>query len=80
MVTCRDACYLLKPYDGVDEVRRGHGHDGTALTCPSSASRAVEIGLCRGRHVVVDDETDMVDVNAASRDVCLLYTSPSPRD
>ena len=81
----------------VAHVAGGKEVDGHTLTAETAgAADAVDVVLAVGREVVVDDEGDLLDVNATGEEVrgdedaagagaelaenCLLYTSPSPRD
>ena len=51
-------------------VLRRHQHGGEALASrPSRASDAVDVGVGRIREVEVDDVRDLLDVDAARRDV-----------
>jgi hypothetical protein len=46
-----------------------HGHDGSGCACASSTTGTVGVGLVLGGRINVHDEFDIVDVNAAGRDI-----------
>src|SRR6478672_11729173 len=54
---------------GLPLVRQREGHDGALVTGASRAARAVQVVLVVGRWVDLQDDRDVVDVDAAGGDV-----------
>src|SRR6476469_9329051 len=54
---------------GLALVRQREGHDGALVTGASRAARAVQVVLVVGRRVDLQDDRDVVDVDAAGGDV-----------
>ena len=55
--------------DFSDLIRGGHGDDSADGAGAGGAARPVDVGLVLGRRIGVDDEPDVVDVDAAGGDV-----------
>ena len=69
MVTRLDPGTRLETYDLVELTRRRDGDDPTGLTGAGRAAGTVQVGLRVGRCVVVDDQTDIVDVDPPGSDI-----------
>ena len=70
-----DAAALLQQQHLVLLVPEGEGHDDPGGAGPGGPARAVQVGLVVGGRVVVDDDVDLVDVDAASGDVGILVAT-----